>query len=64
MPTWASTRGPTSGEISRWTRTSRVPEVLFSNVAAQVMSWTDTEIVVRVPHRHLYGVGKRNEFVS
>jgi hypothetical protein len=39
-------------------------EVLFSNVAAQVMSWTDTEIVVRVPHRNLYGVGKRNEFVN
>jgi hypothetical protein len=39
-------------------------EVLFSNIAAQVMSWTDTEIVVRVPHRNLYGVGKRNEFVN
>jgi len=39
-------------------------EVLFSNVAAQVMSWTDTEIVVRVPHRHLYGMGKRNEFFN
>ncbi len=39
-------------------------EVLFSNVAAQVMSWTDTEIVVRVPHRHLYGFGKRNEFFN
>jgi hypothetical protein len=39
-------------------------EVLFSNVAAQVVSWTDTEIVVRVPHRNLYGVGKRNEFVN
>jgi hypothetical protein len=39
-------------------------EVLFSNVAAQVMSWTDTEIVVRVPHRHLYGLGKRNEFFN
>jgi len=39
-------------------------EVLFNNVAAQVMSWTDTEIVVRVPHRHLYGVGKRNEFFN
>jgi hypothetical protein len=37
-------------------------EVLFSNVAAQVVSWTDTEIVVRVPHRNLYGVGKRHEF--
>jgi len=39
-------------------------EVLFSNVAAQVVSWTDTEIVVRVPHRNLYGVGKRNEFFN
>jgi IPT/TIG domain len=39
-------------------------EVLFSDVAAQVMSWTDTEIVVRVPHRNLYGVGKRNEFFN
>jgi hypothetical protein len=39
-------------------------EVLFSNVAAQVISWTDTEIVVRVPHRHLYGMGKRNEFFN
>ena len=39
-------------------------EVLFSNVAAQVMSWTDTEIVVRVPHRNLYGIGKRNEFFN
>ncbi|MEO6554832.1 MAG: IPT/TIG domain-containing protein [Nitrospiraceae bacterium] len=39
-------------------------EVLFSNVAAQVMSWTDKEIVVRVPHRNLYGMGKRNEFFN
>ena len=39
-------------------------EVLFSNIAAQVMSWTDTEIVVRVPHRNLYGLGKRNEFFN
>ncbi|THJ23323.1 MAG: hypothetical protein CAF45_007960 [Nitrospira sp. CG24E] len=39
-------------------------EVLFNNIAAQVMSWTDTEIVVRVPHRNLFGVGKRNEFVD
>jgi len=39
-------------------------EVLFNNVAAQVMSWSDTEIVVRVPHRHLYGMGKRNEFLN
>ena len=39
-------------------------EVLFSNIAAQVMSWTDAEIVVRVPHRHLYGLGKRNEFFN
>ncbi|NOS83334.1 MAG: hypothetical protein HOP32_17315 [Nitrospira sp.] len=39
-------------------------EVLFNNVAVQVMSWSDTEIVVRVPHRHLYGMGKRNEFLN
>ena len=38
-------------------------EVLFNNVAAQVISWTDTEIVVRVPHRHLYGVGKNRQFL-
>lgn len=37
-------------------------EVLFNGIAAQVMSWTDTEIVVRVPHRNLYGVGKKGEF--
>lgn len=39
-------------------------EVLFNNVAGVVESWTDTEIRVRVPHRHLYGVGRRNEFHS
>jgi len=38
-------------------------EVLFNNVAAQVVSWTDTEIVVRVPRRNLYGVGKQHEFL-
>jgi hypothetical protein len=37
-------------------------EVLFNSVAGIVVSWTDTEIQVKVPHRHLYGVGKRNEF--
>lgn len=37
-------------------------EVLFSNVAAIVISWTDTEIKARVPHRHLFGVGKPGEF--
>jgi len=37
-------------------------EVLFSGIAAQVVSWTDTEIVARVPHRNLYGVGKKGEF--
>ncbi|MGH7260361.1 MAG: IPT/TIG domain-containing protein [Nitrospiraceae bacterium] len=37
-------------------------EVLFSNVAGIVVSWTDTEIKVQVPRRHLYGVGKKNEF--
>jgi IPT/TIG domain len=38
-------------------------EVLFNNVAAQVVSWTDTEIVVRVPRRNLYGIGKQHEFL-
>ncbi len=37
-------------------------EVLFNNVAGIVVSWTDTEIKVQVPRRHLYGVGKKNEF--
>jgi hypothetical protein len=37
-------------------------EVLFNNVAGIVVSWSDTEIQVRVPHRHLFGVGKKNEF--
>ena len=37
-------------------------EVLFNTVAGIVVSWTDTEIKVRVPRRPLYGVGKRNEF--
>jgi len=37
-------------------------EVLFNGIAALVESWGDTEIVVRVPHRNLYGVGKRGEF--
>ncbi|CAE6800247.1 MAG: IPT/TIG domain-containing protein [Nitrospira sp.] len=37
-------------------------EVLFNGIAALVESWGDTEIVVRVPHRNLYGVGKKGEF--
>lgn len=37
-------------------------EVLFNNVGGIVESWTDTEIKVRVPHRHLYGIGKKGEF--
>lgn len=37
-------------------------EVLFNNVAAVVISWTDTEIKVRVPRRHLFGIGKPGEF--
>ncbi|BCA53154.1 conserved exported protein of unknown function [Nitrospira sp. KM1] len=37
-------------------------EVLFNGIAAQVVSWTDNEIVARVPHRNLYGVGKKGEF--
>ena len=37
-------------------------EVLFNGAAALVQSWTDTEIVVQVPHRNLYGIGRRGEF--
>lgn len=37
-------------------------EVLFNGAAALVQSWTDDEIVVTVPHRNLYGIGKKGEF--
>ena len=37
-------------------------EVLFNGVRAIVQSWTDTEIKVKIPHRHSYGVGKLGEF--
>jgi len=37
-------------------------EVLFNGTAAVVESWTDQEIVVKVPHRNLYGIGKKGEF--
>jgi hypothetical protein len=37
-------------------------EVLFNGTAAVVQSWTDQEIVVKVPHRNLYGIGKKGEF--
>ncbi|MDP3598286.1 MAG: IPT/TIG domain-containing protein, partial [Nitrospirota bacterium] len=37
-------------------------EVLFNGAAALVQSWSDTEIVVTVPHRNLYGIGRRGEF--
>jgi hypothetical protein len=39
-------------------------EVLFNNVAAMITSWTDTEIKVRVPHRHVFGVGRKHEFTA
>ena len=37
-------------------------EVLFNNIGAIVISWTDTEIKARVPHRHLFGIGKPGQF--
>ncbi len=37
-------------------------EVLFNGIAAVVVSWTDNEIKVRVPHRHVFGIGKKAEF--
>lgn len=39
-------------------------EVLFNNVAAMITSWTDTEIKVKVPHRHVFGVGRKHEFTA
>ena len=50
--------GETSNVISNVSRT----EVLFNGAAALVQSWTDEEIVVKVPHRNLYGIGKKGEF--
>lgn len=51
---------PDSGStvISNVSRT----EVLFNGAAALVQSWIDTEIVVKVPHRNLYGIGRRGAF--
>jgi hypothetical protein len=37
-------------------------EVLFNGVAGMVLSWTDTEIKVRVPRRHVYGIGSPEGF--
>ncbi|MDH4082010.1 MAG: IPT/TIG domain-containing protein [Nitrospira sp.] len=37
-------------------------EVLFNGAAALVQSWTDQKIVVQVPHRNLYGIGKKGDF--
>jgi hypothetical protein len=37
-------------------------EVLFNGVAGIVVSWTDTEITVRVPRRNIFGIGKPGEF--
>lgn len=39
-------------------------EVLFNGLAGLVVSWTDTEIKVRVPRRQMYGFGKPGEFVT
>jgi len=39
-------------------------EVLFNGMAGMVVSWTDTEIKVRVPRRQMFGIGKMNEFVA
>lgn len=39
-------------------------EVLFNGLAGMVVSWTDTEIKVRVPRRQVYGIGRPGEFVT
>ncbi len=50
--------GESQNVISNVSRT----EVLFNGAAALVQSWTDEEIVMKVPHRNLYGIGKKGEF--
>lgn len=37
-------------------------EVLFNGVGAIVLSWTDSEIKVRIPRRNVFGAGKPGEF--
>ncbi len=37
-------------------------EVLFNGIAGLILSWTDTEIQVRVPRRPAFGIGSMNEF--
>jgi hypothetical protein len=49
---------PSSTVVSNVSRT----EVLFNGTAGLVQSWTDSEIVVTVPHRNLFGIGKKGEF--
>lgn len=39
-------------------------EVLFNGIAGLVLSWTDTEIKVRVPHRHAFGFGTKQGFLA
>ncbi len=51
----AQVQGTVLSDVSR-------TKVLFNGTAALVESWTDSEIVVRVPHRNLYGIGKRGAF--
>lgn len=50
--------GESQNVVSNVSRT----EVLFNGAAALVQSWTDEEIIVKVPHRNLYGIGKKGEF--
>ncbi|MEK6525409.1 MAG: hypothetical protein AABZ22_00905, partial [Nitrospirota bacterium] len=38
-------------------------EVLFSGLAGMVVSWSDTEIKVRVPRRGVFGVGIQEKFI-
>ncbi len=39
-------------------------EVLVNGMAAIVLSWTDTEITVRVPRRHVFGFGHPEGFYT
>lgn len=39
-------------------------EVLVNGIAAVVLSWTDTEITIRVPRRHVFGFGHPEGFYA
>ncbi|MFO0773886.1 MAG: IPT/TIG domain-containing protein [Nitrospiraceae bacterium] len=49
-------------KMMEWDENISRTEVLINGIAVQVISWKDTEIKVRVPRRHLWGIGKGADF--